>query len=128
MRRRAFLVAAGASAFGLPVALARGETVPVAGFLNSASAATYAFNAAACDAALEKATSERLGALVVEEDSLTYLERDRIIQYAAAHRLPAICGYRDYVLPGGLMSYGARLPELMQKVLQYNRSCCARTR
>ena len=47
MRRRAFLVAAGASAFGGPFALARAQTVPVVGFLNSASAATYAFNAVA---------------------------------------------------------------------------------
>ena len=47
MRRRAFLVAAGASAFGGPFVLARAQTVQVVGFLNSASAATYAFNAAA---------------------------------------------------------------------------------
>ncbi len=71
------------------------------------------------DAALATATRERLGALIVEEDSLTYAERDRIIGYAASHQLPAIYGYRDYVASGGLMSYGAKLPELMHRVLEY---------
>lgn len=69
--------------------------------------------------ALEAATRDRIGALVVEEDSLTFSERDRIIEYAAAHELPAIYGYREYVASGGLMSYGAKLPELMQRALDY---------
>jgi len=71
------------------------------------------------DAVLETATRERLGGLIVEEDSITYAERDRIIRYAAAHRLPAIYGYRDYVASGGLMSYGARLPDLLHGLLEY---------
>jgi putative ABC transport system substrate-binding protein len=69
--------------------------------------------------ALEAATRERIGALIVEEDSLTYSERSRIIEFAAAHQLPAIYGYRDYVVSGGLISYGAILPELMHRALDY---------
>jgi putative ABC transport system substrate-binding protein len=69
--------------------------------------------------ALEAATRERIGALIVEEDSLTYVERNRIIEFAAAHPLPAIYGYRDYVVSGGLISYGAKLPELIHRVLDY---------
>ena len=71
------------------------------------------------NAALEAATNARIGALIVEEDSLTYAERGRIIDYAAAHDLPAIYGYRDYVISGGLLSYGAKLPELMHRLLVY---------
>ncbi len=69
--------------------------------------------------ALEAATHDRIGALIVEENSLTYSERSRIIEFAAAHELPAIYGYRDYVVSGGLISYGARLPELMHRALDY---------
>ena len=69
--------------------------------------------------ALAAATRERIGALIVEEDSLTYSERNRIIEFAAAHPLPAIYGYRDYVVSGGLISYGAKLPELIHGALGY---------
>jgi ABC-type uncharacterized transport system substrate-binding protein len=69
--------------------------------------------------ALETATRERTGALIVEEDSLTYIERDRIIEFAAARQLPAIYGYRDYAVSGGLVSYGARLQELIQRAVGY---------
>ena len=68
---------------------------------------------------LEAATQERTDALIVEEDPLTYSERSRIIEFVAAHRLPAIYGYRDYVVSGGLISYGANLPELLHGVLRY---------
>ena len=71
------------------------------------------------DDALAAAAWQRIGALIVEEDSLTYAERNRIIEFAAAHRLPAIYGYRDYVVSGGLVSYGAKLPELIHRVLGY---------
>jgi putative ABC transport system substrate-binding protein len=69
--------------------------------------------------AIEAAAHDRIGALIVEEDSLTYAERTRIIESAVAHKLPAIYGYRDYVVSGGLISYGAKLPELMQRALEY---------
>jgi len=69
--------------------------------------------------ALEAATRERIGALIVEEDSLTYSERNRIIEYATAHQLAAIYGYRDYAVSGGLISYGAKLPELIYRALGY---------
>ena len=69
--------------------------------------------------ALEAATRDWIGALIVEEDSLTFSERGRIIEFAAAHELPAIYGYREYVVSGGLMSYGAKLPELMRRALDY---------
>jgi putative ABC transport system substrate-binding protein len=69
--------------------------------------------------ALETATNERIGALIVEEDSLTFSERSRIIEFAAANKLIAIYGYRDYVVSGGLISYGANLPQLMRRLLDY---------
>jgi putative ABC transport system substrate-binding protein len=69
--------------------------------------------------AIEAAAHDRIGALIVEEDSLTYAERTRIIEFAMANKLPAIYGYRDYVVSGGLIRYGAKLPELMHRTLEY---------
>jgi putative ABC transport system substrate-binding protein len=69
--------------------------------------------------AIEAAAHDRIGALVVEEDSMTYAERPHIIELALANKLPAIYGYRDYVVSGGLISYGAKLPELMHRALEY---------
>jgi len=68
---------------------------------------------------LEAAMHDRIGALIVEEDSLTYSERSRIVELAAAHELPVIYGYRDYVVSGGLISYGANLPQLMHRLADY---------
>jgi ABC-type uncharacterized transport system substrate-binding protein len=47
MSRRTFLIAVGGSALCGLSAIGRAQTVPVVGFLNSASAGTYSFNAAA---------------------------------------------------------------------------------
>jgi putative ABC transport system substrate-binding protein len=69
--------------------------------------------------AFEDATRERIDAFIVEEDSLTYSERSSVVELAAAHELPAIYGYRDYVVSGGLLSYGANLPQLMHRLLDY---------
>jgi putative ABC transport system substrate-binding protein len=69
--------------------------------------------------AFEAATHDRIDAFIVEEDSLTYSERSRIVELAAAHELPVIYGYRDYVVSGGLISYGANLPQLMHRLADY---------
>ncbi len=69
--------------------------------------------------AFDTAKREHIGALIVEEDSLTYSQRGRIVEFAMTDQLPAIYGYRDYVVSGGLISYGADLPELMRRALAY---------
>ena len=38
-------------------------------------------------------------------------QRDRIVALAARHAVPAIYGLREYAVAGGLMSYGASLPD-----------------
>ena len=37
--------------------------------------------------------------------------RERIIAFAAQHRLPAVYQFREYAVAGGLMSYGVNLTE-----------------
>ena len=50
-------------------------------------------------------------AILMVSDSLTILNRKRVIDYAAAHRLPAIYETDAIVRDGGLMSYGAEQRE-----------------
>ena len=50
-------------------------------------------------------------AILMVSDPLTILNRARVFDYAAAHRLPAMYENDPYVRAGGLMSYGADLNE-----------------
>jgi putative ABC transport system substrate-binding protein len=52
-------------------------------------------------------TRETPEAILMVSDSLTVLNRKRVIDYAAEHRLPAIYENDAIVRDGGLMSYGA---------------------
>jgi putative ABC transport system substrate-binding protein len=54
-------------------------------------------------------------AILMVSDALTLLNRKRVIDYAAAHRLPAIFESDPYVRDGGLMSYGADLKESYER-------------
>jgi putative ABC transport system substrate-binding protein len=50
-------------------------------------------------------------AILMVSDALTILNRKRVFDYAAGHRLPAIYENDPFVRAGGLMSYGADLKE-----------------
>jgi ABC-type uncharacterized transport system substrate-binding protein len=54
-------------------------------------------------------------AILMVSDSLTMLNRKRVFEYAAAHRLPAIYEFDSLVHEGGLMSYGADLKESFER-------------
>jgi putative ABC transport system substrate-binding protein len=54
-------------------------------------------------------------AILMVSDSLTVLNRKRVFDYAANHRLPAIYEYDPLVREGGLMSYGPDLKESFER-------------
>ena len=54
-------------------------------------------------------------AILMVSDSLTMLNRERVFDYAATHRLPAIYEFDSLVREGGLMSYGADLKESFER-------------
>ena len=61
------------------------------------------------EAAFAAATRGKAGALIAFDDALTYNYRTRVVALAAASRLPALYGYREFPDEGGLMSYGANM-------------------
>lgn len=63
--------------------------------------------------------NERIPALLVIPDPLVNDNRDRIVAFAAANRLPAIYPYRTFVDAGGLMSYGVDLSDLSRRAATY---------
>jgi ABC-type uncharacterized transport system substrate-binding protein len=71
------------------------------------------------DGAFEKARRERPNALVEIEDPLTNSLYKRIIEFAAAERLPSLHGVGEEVEAGGLISYGASLPDLFRRAAGY---------
>jgi putative tryptophan/tyrosine transport system substrate-binding protein len=59
---------------------------------------------------------EMPNAILMVSDSLTTLNRKRVIEFAAAHRLPAIYEFPFLVRDGGLMSYGMDLDDSLGRV------------
>jgi ABC-type uncharacterized transport system substrate-binding protein len=59
------------------------------------------------------ASLEKLAArgLVVPAEPFFDSQRERIVSLAAQHAVPMISNLREYVVAGGLMSYGASLPD-----------------
>jgi putative tryptophan/tyrosine transport system substrate-binding protein len=63
------------------------------------------------DAAFEKLVELRAGGLLVSVDAFLISQRDQIVALAARHAVPAIYGLREFVVAGGLMSYGTDLAD-----------------
>ena len=63
------------------------------------------------DAAFQTLAGERVAFMVATLDGLFVAERRRIVELAAATRLPALYPYREQFEVGGLMSYGVDLRE-----------------
>jgi putative ABC transport system substrate-binding protein len=61
------------------------------------------------------AANQHLDAVVVGSDTIMQANQQHVIALAAAHRLPAIYTFRDYVDAGGLVSYGVSLPDLFRR-------------
>jgi putative tryptophan/tyrosine transport system substrate-binding protein len=62
---------------------------------------------------------ERADALIVMPSPMLFGEYKRIASLAANGRLPAVGAAREFVDVGGLMSYGANLPDLARQTATY---------
>jgi putative ABC transport system substrate-binding protein len=62
------------------------------------------------DAAFDALVQEQAGGLLVGNDSFFYARTDQFAALASRHAVPAIYFQREFVLAGGLMSYGTNVP------------------
>jgi putative ABC transport system substrate-binding protein len=72
---------------------------------------------------IERAVAEfgrsRDGGLILTGSALAFVHRKLIIKLAARHKLPAVYQARLFVADGGLMSYGADLPDQYRRAAGY---------
>ena len=68
------------------------------------------------ESAFASLAQSHAAALLVTADPFFDTRRDRIIALAAQFRLPAIYQFRDYVVAGGLVSYGVSLADGYRQV------------
>jgi len=71
------------------------------------------------DRAFAAISAEQAHALSVVASVILSTDRQRIIQLAAKHRLPAIYDWREHVEEGGLMSYGGSISAFARRAAIY---------
>jgi putative ABC transport system substrate-binding protein len=71
------------------------------------------------DSAFAAMTNERAGAVIVLVDAVLQINRARITDLAARHRLPAVYGLHEYVEAGGLMAYGPNRLDMFRRAASY---------
>ena len=67
------------------------------------------------DMAFASLVRERVGALVVGAGAFLVSRRDQIVALAERHAIPAIYGFREYAVDGGLISYGNDIPDAFRR-------------
>jgi ABC-type uncharacterized transport system substrate-binding protein len=67
------------------------------------------------DTAFESVVQHRIPALAVAADPFFNTRRDKLVALAARHAVVAMYQLREYVVAGGLMSYGIDLPDVYRQ-------------
>ncbi len=71
------------------------------------------------ESAFSAMASAQAQALVVFSSPLTLRNRKKIVDLAAATRLPAMYGFREFADDGGLMAYGPNVPDACRRAASY---------
>jgi len=74
------------------------------------------------EAAFATAVERRIDALVISDQPFFTARDHRIVALAARYALPVVYGWREYVVEGGLISYGSSLTDAWQQVGRYTGS------
>jgi putative ABC transport system substrate-binding protein len=94
-----------------PAAVQLEEVEKAARTVNQRIVVATASNDEELTAAFEKLIAAHVGALLVAAAPFFDTKRDRIVNFAADQRLPAIYQFREYASAGGLLSYGVSLTD-----------------
>ena len=71
------------------------------------------------DRALRPSAPMAADILLVQNDAIFFADAKRVVEHAAARRLPAIYGAREFPLAGGFASYGANLVAMYRQLASY---------
>ena len=67
------------------------------------------------EAVFARVASDRIGALIIANETFFFSEIRRLATLASTHGVPAIGPLRAFADAGGLMSYGANIPEITRQ-------------
>jgi len=71
------------------------------------------------DSVFAAMTREGAEALLMQGDAVFWYHRTRVVALAAQHRLPAVFDAREFADAGGLMTYGASVPDSHRRAAVY---------
>jgi ABC-type uncharacterized transport system substrate-binding protein len=71
------------------------------------------------DRAFSTMARQRADALLIFPSAMLYNERRRVINLAEKHGLPSVYAAKEFVELGGLISYGANIPDLFRRAVTY---------
>jgi putative ABC transport system substrate-binding protein len=74
---------------------------------------------AGVERSLQAIVRERFEGLIVGQPAVVAESRERIVQFAARQKLPAVYGRRDYVDAGGLLSYGPEYAIMYRRTAEF---------
>jgi putative ABC transport system substrate-binding protein len=98
---------------------AEAEAVVVARALGWEAAIAEVRSANEFDAAFARFAERQIGALFVAPSTLFSANRSQLIVLSARYRIPTMYGEREFPEEGGLMSYGARVPDAYRLAGRY---------
>jgi putative tryptophan/tyrosine transport system substrate-binding protein len=68
------------------------------------------------DAAFAGLAQQRIGGLLIAADPFFFSRREQLVALAARYALPAVYEWREFVVDGGLMSYGNRVTDAYHQI------------
>jgi putative ABC transport system substrate-binding protein len=71
------------------------------------------------ESAFSAMARDKVGAVIVLNDTFFIQQRSQIAELAAKNRLPSISAVREYAEAGGLMSYGSSISDNWRRVATY---------